>query len=94
MEIRGWDPILHGCGGTLTLARGELSPRSGSMSPSGGTLALSRGAARAAHWLHEAQPITNQQMGWGFHTVRGDIDPGDLRFRLRGVHVVGRWEDL
>ena len=25
---------------------------------------------------------------WGFHTVRGGVDPGQLDFRLRGVGVV------
>ena len=28
------------------------------------------------------------QWGWGFHTLRGGIAPGDLRFRLRVVGVV------
>ena len=62
--IRGWDPILPGCGGTSTLARGEISPRAGPMSPS-------RSPSRS----------TISQWGWGFHTVEGGIDPGDLRFR-------------
>ena len=28
------------------------------------------------------------QLGWGFHNVRGGIDPGDHRFRPRFVGVV------
>ena len=31
---------------------------------------------------------TVSQLGWGLHTVRGGIDPGDLRFRPRVVAVV------
>ena len=31
------------------------------------------------------------QLGWGFHTLRGGIDPGDLRFRPRVVGVVEIW---
>ena len=27
-------------------------------------------------------------LGWGIHTVRGGIDPGNLRFRFRFVGVV------
>ena len=34
------------------------------------------------------------QVGWGFHTLRGGIDPGDLRFRPRGIGVVDIWKDL
>ena len=34
------------------------------------------------------------QWGWGFHTLRGGIDPGDLRFRPRVVEVVDRWKGL
>ena len=32
--------------------------------------------------------------GWGFHTLRGGIDPGDLRFLPRLVGVVDLWKDL
>ena len=32
------------------------------------------------------------QWGWGFNTLRGGIDPGDLRFRLRVVRVVDIWK--
>ena len=31
-------------------------------------------------------------MGWGFHTVRGGIDPGDHRFRPRDVGFVDVWK--
>ena len=52
----------------------------------GGTAALARGATLATRWLHERQP--------GFHTLRGGIDPGDLRFRPRLVGVVEIWTDF
>ena len=32
------------------------------------------------------------QWSWGFHTVRGGIDPGDRRFRPRVVGVVDVWK--
>ena len=34
------------------------------------------------------------QRGWGFHTVRGGIDPGNIRFRPRVVGVVDIWKDF
>ena len=64
----------------------------------GGTSTLAKRATLAARWLHERQPISNQPgWGWGFHTVRSGINPGDLRFRPRVVGVVdiyGRISDL
>ena len=33
------------------------------------------------------------QWGWAFHTLRGGIDPGDLRFRRGVVGVVDTWKD-
>ena len=54
----------------------------------GGTSALTRGVTLTARWLHEPQPINNHPVGLGFHTLRGGIDPGDLRFRLRVDGVV------
>ena len=60
----------------------------------GGTSALARGAALAARWLHELQPISNHSVGLGFHTLRGGIDPGNLRVRPRVVGVVEIWKDL
>ena len=39
----------------------------------GGTSTLSPGATLASCWLHELWPISDQRMGVGFHTVRGDI---------------------
>ena len=30
----------------------------------------------------------SSDLGWGIHTVRGGIDPGNLRFRFRFVGVV------
>ena len=32
--------------------------------------------------------------GWGFHTVRGGVDPGKLRFRPRVVGVAHVWKDF
>ena len=62
----------------------------------GGTSTLSREATLAARWLHEplGQSISNQPVGWGFHTVRGGFDPGELRFRPRVVGVVEILKDL
>ena len=34
------------------------------------------------------------QRRWGFHTLRGGIDPGDLRFCPRVVGVVEVWKDF
>ena len=34
------------------------------------------------------------QWGWGFPTVRVDIDPGDLRFRPPVSGVVQVWKDF
>ena len=60
----------------------------------GGTSTLARGATLAARWLHEPQPISNHPWGWGFHTVRSRIDPGDLHFRPRFSGVVETWKDF
>ena len=46
----------------------------------GGTSALARGATLAARWLHEPSQSAITQWGWGFHTLRGGIDLGNLRF--------------
>ena len=57
----------------------------------GGTSALGRGAILGALWPHEPQPASESaitQLGWGFHILRGGIDPGDLRFRPRVVGFV------
>ena len=53
---------------------------------------LSPEATLDARWLHGPQPISNQ-WGWGFDTLRGGIDPGDLRFRPRLAGVVNVWKD-
>ena len=34
------------------------------------------------------------QWDWDFHTVRGDIDPRDHRFRPRIAGVVDAWKDF
>ena len=36
--------------------------------------------------------IATSQLGWGFHTLRGGIDPGDLRFLPRVVGGVDIWK--
>ena len=38
--------------------------------------------------------LANSQLGWSFHTLRGGIDPGDLRFRPRVVGGVEMWNDF
>ena len=54
-----------------------------------------REATFAARWFHKPQPISNQPVGLGFfHTLRGGIDPGDLRFRPRVVGVVEIFRDV
>ena len=60
----------------------------------GGTSTLARGATLAACWLHEPQPISNQNWGLGFHNLRGSIEPEDLCFRPRVGGVVEVWKDL
>ena len=40
-------------------------------------------------WLHQPQPISDKSLwAWGSHTVRGDIDLGEHRFRPWFVAVV------
>ena len=34
------------------------------------------------------------QLGWGFHTLRGGVDPRDIRLRPRVVGVVEIWKDF
>ena len=55
---------------------------------------MARGTTLAARWFHEPQPIRNQPMGWGFHTARGGIGPGDLCSCPRVVGVVEIWRDF
>ena len=31
-------------------------------------------------WIYEPQPISNEPVGWGFHTVQGGVDPGEPSF--------------
>ena len=52
----------------------------------------SRRALAPCHMSPSQSEIT--QWGWGFHTLRSGIDPGDLRFRLWVVRVVQIWKDL
>ena len=53
-----------------------------------GTSALAREPTFAARWLHGRQQKAITQWGWGFHTLRGGIDLGDLRFPPRFVGFV------
>ena len=48
----------------------------------GATSTLAQGATRAARWLHEPKPISNQPVRWGVHTLWGGIDAGDLPLSL------------
>ena len=54
---------------------------------------MAREATLAARWLYisHSQPATSQ-WGWGFHSVLGGINPGDLRFRP--WVVVDIWKDF
>ena len=45
---------------------------------------MAREITLPARRLHDT--VTNQ-WDWGFHNVRGGIDPGDLRFRPQDVGV-------
>ena len=44
---------------------------------------------RAGSMVSSSQSAITQ-WGWGFHTLRSGIDPGELRCRLRVVGVVER----
>ena len=52
---------------------------------------MARGTTLLARRLHET--ATNE-WGWGFHTVRGGIDPADLRFRPKDVGVTRMLKDV
>ena len=54
----------------------------------GETSALAQGATFAARRVYSPSQSAITQWGWGFHTVRGGIDPGDLRFRPLVFEVV------
>ena len=71
---------------------------------SGNQTLFSPGAAGSQRWpqgqlsicagsMNPSQSATSL-WGWGFHTVRGGIDPGDLRFRRRAVGVVDERKDF
>ena len=56
---------------------GPAGPRrcpEGQLSPRAGYMSLSQ--------------LATSQLGWGFHTLRGGINPEDLRFRPRVVGIV------
>ena len=46
------------------------------------------GKSHRALALRKHSQSATSQWGWGFHTVRGDNDPGDRRFRPRVDGVV------
>ena len=54
------------------------------------TSTLTGGATLAARWLYGPQPVRNQPVWLGFHTVWGGIDPGDARFRPQVLGVSSR----
>ena len=61
---------------------GAAGPRrwpEGQLSPCAGSMSLIQSAT--------------SQWGWGFHTLKGGIDPGDLCSRPRGVGVVEIWRE-
>ena len=71
--IRGLELIRPECGGTSALARGAtITARwlhagtstfpERQLSPRAGSMSLSQ--------------LATSQLGWGFHTLRGGIDPG------------------
>ena len=53
----------------------------------------SRSALQRAGSMSLSQSAITQ-WGWGFHTLRGGIDQGDLRFRPRFAGVVETWKDF
>ena len=53
----------------------------------GGTSTLDRGATHTTRWLHEPRESSITQWDWGFHILRGGIDPEDARFRPHGFWV-------
>ena len=62
---------------------GAAGPRrwpEGQLSQRAGSMSLIQSATR--------------QSGWGFHTLRGGIDPGDLCFRPQVVGIVDTWKDF
>ena len=38
--------------------------------------------------------LATSQLGWGFHILRGGIDPGDLRFCPQVVGFEEIWKDF
>ena len=62
---------------------GATGPRrcpEGKLSPRVGSISLSQ--------------LATGQLGWGFHTLWGGTDPGDLRFRPLVVGVVEAWKEF
>ena len=55
-----------------------------------------RGSSRRALAPYHMSPSQSEitQWGWGFHTLRGSIDPKDPRLRPRVVGVVDVWKDF
>ena len=55
---------------------------------------MSGEATLAAPWLHGLSLSATSQWDWGFHTVQGGIDTGDLRFRPRIVEAEQIWKEF
>ena len=69
--------------GDETLSPGAAGPRrcpERELSPRAGSMTLSQ--------------LATSQWRWGFHTLRGGIDAGDLRFSPQVVGVVEIWKDF
>ena len=58
----------------------------------GGTSALARGQLSLRAGSMSSSPSAIIQWGWGFRTLRGGIDPGELPRRPRVVGVVEIWK--
>ena len=59
------------------------------LSGCGGTSTLAGGGNLDPRWLSmSGSHSATRQWGWGFHTVRGGINPGILRFRPQVVRFV------
>ena len=93
--IWGWGVILTGWGWLYKRQVG-VSTRSGTVSTTGTTvfvpgllgLYMHGRIYDAGMGLYPPRVVLALRISdWGFHTVRGGIDPGDHRFRPRFVRV-------
>ena len=44
--------------------------------------------------IRDSYETATTEWGWGFHTVRGIFDPGNLRFRPQDVGISGVLKDF